>query len=298
MEWILWAACAVLLIAVLVLAVRVYLLRRSAREIAVGLSARISTDTNTLIGISSRDRAMRALAESVNTELRALRRERRRLQQGDRELREAVTNISHDLRTPLTAICGYLELLEREDKSEAAEKYLAYIGERAEAMRRLTEELFCYSVVLSPDSEPETGPGDLRAALERSLAGFYPALTERGITPEVALPDGPVICLLNEDAVSRVFGNVLSNALRYSAGDLSVRLTPGGAVEFENSAPGLDEVQVGRLFDRFFTVEAARGGTGLGLAIARMLMEQMGGCVSAELRGGRLCIRAVFARGG
>ena len=114
----------------------------------------------------------------------------------------------------------------------------------------------------------------------------------------MALPDGPVICLLNEDAVSRVFGNVLSNALRYSAGDLSVRLTPEGAVEFENSAPGLDEVQVGRLFDRFFTVEAARGGTGLGLAIARVLMEQMGGCVSAELRGGRLCIRAVFARGG
>lgn len=96
-------------------AVKVYLLRRSAREIAAGLSARISTDTNTLIGISSRDRAMRALAESVNTELRALRRERRRLQQGDRELREAVTNISHDLRTPLTAICGYLELLEREE---------------------------------------------------------------------------------------------------------------------------------------------------------------------------------------
>lgn len=105
---------------------------------------------------------------------------------GDRELKEAVTNISHDLRTPLTAICGYLELLEHEDKSEAAEKYLAYIGERAEAMRRLTEELFCYSVVLSPDSEPETGPGDLRAALERSLAGFYPALTERGITPDGA----------------------------------------------------------------------------------------------------------------
>ena len=78
MEWILWAACAVLLIAVLVLAVRVYLLRRSAWEIAAGLSARISTDTNTLIGISSRDRAMCALAESVNTELRALRRERRR----------------------------------------------------------------------------------------------------------------------------------------------------------------------------------------------------------------------------
>ena len=149
MEWILWAACAVLFIAVLVLAVRVYLLRRSAREIAAGLSARISTDTNTLIGISSRDRAMRALAESVNTELRALRRERRRLQQGDRELREAVTNISHDLRTPLTAICGYLELLEREEKSAAVARYLGQIENRTAALTRLTEELFRYSLVSS-----------------------------------------------------------------------------------------------------------------------------------------------------
>lgn len=293
-----WLLCAALAAAVLILCLRLWLLHRAMDELRAQLPDLLGEDTNVLLGISSRDKHARALAAALNRELRELRRLRWKYMSGDRELKEAVTNISHDLRTPLTAICGYLELLEREDKSEAAEKYLAYIGERAEAMRRLTEELFCYSVVLSPDSEPETGPGDLRAALERSLAGFYPALTERGITPEVALPDGPVICLLNEDDVSRVFGNVLSNALRYSAGDLSVRLTPEGAVEFENSAPGLDEVQVGRLFDRFFTVEAARGGTGLGLAIARMLMEQMGGYVSAELRGGRLCIRAVFARGG
>ena len=293
-----WLLCAALAAAVLILCLRLWLLHRAMDELRAQLPDLMGEDTNVLLGISSRDKHARALAAALNRELRELRRLRWKYMSGDRELKEAVTNISHDLRTPLTAICGYLELLEREDRSEAVEKYLAYIGERAEAMRRLTEELFCYSVVLSPDSEPETGPGDLRAALERSLAGFYPALTERGITPEVALPDGPVICLLNEDAVSRVFGNVLSNALRYSAGDLSVRLTPEGAVEFENSAPGLDEVQVGRLFDRFFTVEAARGGTGLGLAIARVLMEQMGGCVSAELRGGRLCIRAVFAREG
>ena len=168
MEWILWAACAVLLIAVLVLAVRVYLLRRSAREIAAGLSARISTDTNTLIGISSRDRAMRALAESVNTELRALRRERRRLQQGDRELREAVTNISHDLRTPLTAICGYLELLEREEKSAAAARYLGQIENRTAALTRLTEELFRYSLVLA-DEAVELQPVVLNRVLEESL---------------------------------------------------------------------------------------------------------------------------------
>ena len=142
MEWILWAAAVLLTAVVLALAVKIHLLRRSAREIAAGLSARISTDTNTLIGISSRDRAMRALAESINTDLRALRRERRRLQQGDRELREAVTNISHDLRTPLTAVCGYLELLEREEKSAAAARYVGLIQNRAAALTGMTEELF------------------------------------------------------------------------------------------------------------------------------------------------------------
>ena len=212
----------------------------------------------------------------------------------DEELKEAVTNISHDLRTPLTAICGYLELLEREDKSEAAARYLEYIGERAEAMRRLTEELFCYSVILAPESAPELERGDLRAVLEKSLAGAYPKLMERGITPEVDMPDEPVYCMMNEAAASRVFGNVLSNAVKYSSGDLAVRLTADGTAEFANTAPGLDDVQVGRLFERFFTVEAARGSTGLGLSIARTLMEQMGGTVSARLSGGKLVLRLNF----
>ena len=108
------------------------------------------------------------------------------------------------------------------------------------------------------------------------------------------MPDAPVYCMINEAAASRVFGNILSNAVKYSSGDLTVRLTPEGEAEFSNSAPVLDEVQVGRLFERFFTVEAARGSTGLGLSIARTLMEQMGGTVSARLSGGKLVLHLNF----
>ena len=90
---------------------------------------------------------MRRLTESINRELRSLRRERRRFQQGDLELKEAVTNISHDLRTPLTAICGYLDLLEQEEKSQNVQRYLSQIEDRTMALRQLTEELFCYSVL-------------------------------------------------------------------------------------------------------------------------------------------------------
>ena len=291
-----WLLCAALAAAVLILCVRLWLLHRAMDELRAQLPELMGEDTNVLLGISSRDKHARALAAALNRELRELRRLRWKYMSGDRELKEAVTNISHDLRTPLTAICGYLELLEREDKSEAAARYLEYIGERAEAMRRLTEELFCYSVILAPESAPELERGDLRAVLEKSLAGAYPKLMERGIAPEVDMPDAPVYCIMNDAAASRVFGNVLSNAVKYSSGDLAVRLTADGEAEFANTAPGLDDVQVGRLFERFFTVEAARGSTGLGLSIARTLMEQMGGSVSAHLSGGKLVLRLSFRR--
>lgn len=291
-----WLLCGALFLLLIAVCFRLWSLRRALGELAGQLSCVLSEDTNVLLGLSTRDRYARKLAAELNRELAGLRRMRWRYLSGDRELKEAVTNISHDLRTPLTAICGYLELLEREDKSEAVRRYLGYIGERAETMRRLTEELFCYSVILSPESAPELMPGDLRAVLESGLAGAAPSFMARGIEPELELPDAPVPCLMDEAAASRVVGNLLSNAVRYSGGDLIIRLSENAVLSFENSAPELDEVSLGKLFDRFYTVEAARGSTGLGLSIARALMEQMHGSVAAELHEGRLCITLRFER--
>ena len=88
---------------------------------------------------------MRHLANTINRQLRKLRTERRRFQQGDLELKNAVTNISHDLRTPLTAICGYLELLEQEEKPETVSRYIGIIKDRVDILAQLSEELFRYS---------------------------------------------------------------------------------------------------------------------------------------------------------
>lgn len=147
-----WLLCGAIFLLLLIVCLRLWSLRRALGELAGQLSYVLSEDTNVRLSLSTRDRYARKLAAELSRELSELRRLRWKYQSGDRELKEAVTNISHDLRTPLTAVCGYLELLEREDKSEAVERYLACIGERAEAMRRLTEELFCYSVVLSPET--------------------------------------------------------------------------------------------------------------------------------------------------
>lgn len=278
----------------LVLGVRLYLLRRAIREAADELDEKLRTDTNTLISISSGDRAIRALAARMNRQLVALRRERLRLQNGDAELKNAVTNISHDLRTPLTAICGHIELLLQELLPETAARRIEIIRERAEAMRDLTEELFKYTVINASADDLRMAPVSLNDVLEQSIAGLYGALTARGIQPQIEMPDAPVVRTLDEAALRRVFDNVIGNAARYSDGDLWVALAPDGEIHIENSAENLTAVQAARLFDRFYTVNSACGGTGLGLSIAKGLTEKMGGEIGADVRAGRLCVRIRF----
>ncbi len=294
MECVLGVLCAVLAVTALLLVWKIVLLRRSADALRQGLQERLETDTNTLLSIPSRDGAMRALAAGLNSQLRQLRRQRQRYQNGDRELKEAVTNISHDLRTPLTAICGYLDLLRRGDKPEEQARYLDLITERTEAMKLLTQELLQYSVAAGGEQALAREPVDLNAAIEAAVASFYGVLVARGIEPQVTLPEKRVIRMLDHAALSRVLDNLVSNALKYSGGDLRITLDENGTISLSNAAPELDEIQVGQLFDRFFTVEAARRSTGLGLSIAKTLTERMGGTIAARYEEGRLVIRLSF----
>ena len=286
MVWVLAAGLALLALG---LGIKVALLRHGIKGLRQDLAERRGQDTNTLLSLPCRDRELRRLASALNQELRALRQERLRYQQGDKELKEAVVNISHDLRTPLTAISGYLQLLQGQDLPPDTRRYLEQIGGRTQAMKRLTEELFRYSVVVSEENLARE-PVDLRRAVEEALLSFYGALEGRGIEPQVRLPEEKVERLLDPAAVNRVLGNILTNALKYSAGDLEVTLEESGRLTFSNSAPGLDPVAAGRLFDRFYTVEAARNSTGLGLSIAKELTQRMGGSIGAELHGGTLTV--------
>lgn len=275
------------------LLIKIRMMQKSADEIRKIFGECLLEDTNMQITVSSGDTHIRRLAADINRELKLLRAQRRRYQQGDRELKEAVTNISHDLRTPLTAINGYLELLEEEEKSEAAKRYLSCIKNRTEAMKGLTEELFCYTIVRAeePKKKEET---DISGVLEESLLSFYGAMVSKGIVPEIQVPDKKIIRNVNKASLVRVFGNIISNMIKYSEGEMKVKLLENGEMHFSNKAPKLQAVQVEKLFDRFFTVEDARISTGLGLSIAKTLTEEMGGSIRAEYREETLTIFLIF----
>ena len=293
-DW-LWVVIGILVFIMGVLVVKIYLLQKAAREIKEGFADRLITDTNTLIDISSHDKYMRELANTINIQLRKLRADRHRFQQGDMELKNAVSNISHDLRTPLTAICGYLDLLEQEEKSTTVERYIEVIRNRTDILKQLIEELFRYSVIITTEDDITKEAVEINRVLEESIAAFYVALNERKIIPSIKMPESKVICYLDGSALARVFSNLLNNAIKYSDGDLDIILSETGEIIFSNTASGLNEVQVGKLFDRFYTVEAARKSTGLGLAIAKTLVEQMNGTISAKYENNRLSICILFS---
>ena len=272
------------------LVIKIISMKAAARSINRQFGEKLDDDTNTVIYVHSADRDIKALAGGINTQLKKLRAEHNRYVSGDAELKAAITNISHDLRTPLTAICGYLEVMKKEEKSEQLEKYLDIIEGRAELMKQLTEELFRYSVILSSDADADTEEVTVNKVLEDCIMGYYAALSEKGIAPKIELCEEKVIRTVNRNALARTFNNLMNNALKYSGGDLFISLSPEGTIIFSNTAADLTTVQVERLFDRFYTVQAARNSTGLGLSIARTFIEQMNGSISAELADSKLII--------
>lgn len=319
--WGLICAAGALVTALLVL--KIYFLYRDLDQIGAQLGDRLGEETNNRIYAPGNDRHIRAFAARLNRELGILYESRSRYRNGDRELKEAVTNISHDLRTPLTALYGYLELADAalesgrgdpgEPDVERAAHYLAQIRNRADAMRALTEELFRYSIILSAPGEnagsrQDSGLAGERVVLNRFLADFllsyYDIFTQNGIEPRIRIADAEVVRFLDTGALRRVFSNILDNAVKYGkparnacSGDmrsgqavLSVELSADGTVVFCNSAQELDWVSCERLFDRFYTVETGRDSTGLGLSIARLLTERMGGSISASYADGMLSI--------
>jgi len=134
----------------------------------------------------------------------------------------------------------------------------------------------------------------MNSVLEESLLSFYGTMVQHGIHPDISVTQERAERTLNHSALSRIFDNIIANAVKYSDGDLAVTMENDGRVTFSNSAKALNAVAVGKPFDCFFTVETGRGSTGFGLSIAKLLCERMGGSITAKYEDLRLSISVFF----
>lgn len=272
------------------LAVKLYVIKQSIKEIEKSFSKILRTDTNNIIAISSSDKDIKNLTINLNNNLSELRGQKLQYKNGNQELKKIITNISHDLRTPLTAIKGYVDLIEQEKLSNNQKKYLKVIQKKSNELTELTGQLFEYTKLMDIDVKIKKEECCINEILEETLVSYYSIFKEQNIIPSISICSTKVYKIVNKISIIRVFENILSNVIKYSNGDLKVEMQENGTITFSNKATSLDETTVQKIFDRYFSVENAKESTGIGLSIAKQLVELNNGSIKAEYVNGYLII--------
>ncbi len=210
--------------------------------------------------------------------------------------REFVANVSHELKTPLTSLQGFIETLLAGawQKPEHAKRFLGMMDEDAKRLSRLIHDLLDLSRIESGGGPARREPADLGALAARALAGLETSITQKNLRIENGLPPGVFETTGDPGQLEQVFVNLLENAVKFTPEGGRVRLSAqrvagGVRVEVSDSGSGIPEASLDRVFERFYRVDPARsremGGTGLGLSIVKHIVEQHGGTVAVSSPG-------------
>jgi len=267
-------------------------LEQGLHNAARRMREQLADETTARLSLPCPSAGAEELLSCLNQLLELRQEERARYRRKEQELRRQIANVSHDLRTPLTSILGYLQLLEGDGLSpERKAEYLAVIEGRARTLQTFIAAFYDLSRIEGGELPLEREQVDLRRALSDQLAASYGQIEEAGLDMEVELADGLPPVWADSGAVARIFSNLLTNALRHGKDALSVRLYRAGNVivsAFSNRAEGLTAEDAAHVFERFYTADKMRTGqsTGLGLAIVKALAERMGHTAAARWEDG------------
>lgn len=243
--------------------------------------------------------------ENLIVEINTLIDDKRKMEniykEKDIELREAIANMSHDLRTPLTSIMGYVYLLndDKLDKEERKE-YLKIIEKRSLVLNDLITNFYGLSRIQADQYEIKFEPVNLELVLGEIIAAFYETLDYKFGEPEINIEEGLGPVLGDKQALNRIFTNLIENMIKHGEGEVKISLKKKNkyiVMEFSNKAEELESKDVNRIFEKFFTKNRMRTGqnTGLGLAIVKLLVEKQGQKIEAKKVGNRLVINIIWS---
>ena len=292
---VLYSVIVVLSILVITLFLRVVAINNEIDYISRDFGDILEKDTNILLSLSSGERSLKRLVDSLNKEIKVLLSLKREYSKGIFDIKKSAENIAHDIRTPLTAVKGYVNLLEKEDLSEEGRKYLEIIKSRVDYMKDMTEELFL-SLSMKSRGVVTLSDIDAKSILEEALVSYLVEFEKKDIIPRVVTPKDKVIIKADSKALYRIYVNIISNALKYGEGDFVVEMKENGDTVFSNYAPGMDKIEAARLLDRYYTINDAKASSGIGLSISKEMVEEMGGKLGVDLLDQRLYISITFQR--
>lgn len=241
------------------------------------------------------------LVVEINTLIDDKRKMENIYKEKDMELREAIANMSHDLRTPLTSIMGYVYLL-NDDKlnKEERKEYLKIIEKRSLVLNDLITNFYGLSRIQADQYEIKFEPVNLELVLSEIIAAFYETLDYKFGEPEINIEEGLGPVLGDKQALNRIFTNLIENIIKHGEGEVKISLKKKNkyiVMEFSNKAEELESKDVNRIFEKFFTKDRMRTGqnTGLGLAIVKLLVEKQGQKIEAKKVGNRLVINIIWS---
>lgn len=290
----LWIA-VLLAVVCLALIIRLAMMKKQLRVIRRELDRTADADYDRLVTISLFDNDVTELAASINRSIDSRKKLKRDAEQAEESLRRSVSDIAHDLRTPLSVIKGDLQLILREDMPPRCREYAEICLEKTERLKEMSDEFFELAVLESDRSPAELVQVNLTNLLMKFIAENEGVIRLSGLEPEITLPPKTVFIMADEQLVMRMLGNLLGNVLKYSRDSFSIELTEQGSVTISN--PVADKSLVPeRLFDRTYRGDSARGGSGagLGLYIVKLLAQKQGAEVGAEVKKGRLAVTVSF----
>ncbi|MCM0648364.1 HAMP domain-containing histidine kinase [Clostridium swellfunianum] len=241
------------------------------------------------------DDELAALADSINLMASELQNQIEAERRAERTKNELITNVSHDLRTPLTSIMGYLGLI-KDDRYSSKEELMEYINiafNKSEKLKLLIEDLFEYTKLSSEGIKLYKQPVNVNEFLEQLIEELVPLAEEKQVSIAKEFPSEKITLNLDIDKILRVFENLIVNAIKYSysPGEIKIRITKdekGIVISIHNNGDTIHAEELSKIFDRFYRLEKSRssstGGSGLGLAIAKNIVELHGGKIWAESR--------------
>lgn len=235
------------------------------------------------------------LVDEINRTLDNVREQQRALHEREKLVADAYANLSHDIRTPLTSLDGYVQLLRDAKTAEEQERYTAIIGERISTLKELLEDLFTYTKLKNDAYELELMTVSLRSIVSDTVLSYYDVWQNAGVEPDIKITDEVLPIEGNELAVKRILQNITKNAMLHGRKSLTVfvhRIDSEAEIVVSNPVEHPEEIEIERVFEQFYTADRyhRQASSGLGLAIAREFTERMGGTIRAVLRGSEFAV--------